>query len=170
MSKAKVLFHEEQSFRQIWFWLIIACAMLAGPIAVLVEFFSLLGKEVDPAKWSELYWNAGILIVLDGAVLFWILSMKLITTVTESGLILFYRGLYWKDIPISLDDVDSIGAVEYSPLFRYGGYGIRYVVNGKAYNVSGNQGVRINYKNGKHILIGSQEPKKLLKALQQIQP
>lgn len=169
MSKAKVLFHEEQSFRQIGFWLIIACAMLAGPISVVVEIFLLIGKEVDPTKWSELGRSAAILVLADGIVLFWLLYMKLITTVTEKGLNLFYRGLYWKDIPISLEDVDSIKAVEYSPLFRYGGYGIRYVVKGKAYNVSGNQGVRIDYKNGKHILIGTQEPKKLLKALQQIQ-
>lgn len=170
MSKAKVLFHEEQSFRQLWFLLIIACVMLAGPTAVVVDFFSSLGKEVGPVKWSELGWNLGVLICVDGVVLFWVLSMKLITTVTADNLVLFFRGLYWKEILISLEEVDSIEAVQYSPLFQYGGYGIRYVVNGKAYNVSGNQGVKINYKNGKHILIGTQEPKKLLKAIQQIHP
>lgn len=170
MSQSKALFHEEQSFRQGWLLLILACALLAGPVGILIEFRSLFGPDPDPAKWAEFWTKLGILVCVEGIILVWFLSMKLTTTVRPDGLSLFYRGLYWKDIPISLEEVESIEAKEYSPLFQYGGWGVRYVSKGKAYNVSGNLGVRINYKNGKHILIGSQKPKKLLKAIQQIQP
>lgn len=53
----------------------------------------------------------------------------------------------------------------YSPLKEYGGWGIRYGSNGKAYNVSGNQGVQLEFRDGKRLLVGSQLPLELLNAL-----
>ena len=43
--------------------------------------------------------------------------------------------------------------------------GIRYGFKGKAYNVSGNKGVKIFLKNGTNIMFGSQKHKELSKAL-----
>jgi hypothetical protein len=53
----------------------------------------------------------------------------------------------------------------YSPLGEYGGWGIRYGFEGKAYNVSGNRGVQLELVNGKRLLIGSQSPEELVKAI-----
>jgi TATA-box binding protein (TBP) (component of TFIID and TFIIIB) len=58
---------------------------------------------------------------------------------------------------------------EYAPLSEYGGWGLRYSVNhGKAYNVSGNQGVQLFFTNGKKLLIGTQKPEEITAILKQI--
>jgi hypothetical protein len=56
-------------------------------------------------------------------------------------------------------------AITYSPLRDYGGWGIRRGAKGKAYNVSGNHGVRLELSDGKRILIGSQRPEELSEAV-----
>jgi TATA-box binding protein (TBP) (component of TFIID and TFIIIB) len=46
---------------------------------------------------------------------------------------------------------------------------LRYSVNhGKAYNVSGNQGVQLFFTNGKKLLIGTQKPEEITAILKQI--
>ncbi len=53
----------------------------------------------------------------------------------------------------------------YRPILEYGGWGIRYGLRGRAYNVSGNRGLRVELTNGKHILFGSAKPEELKLAL-----
>ena len=59
------------------------------------------------------------------------------------------------------DYIHEAHAITYSPLKDYGGWGIRYGRKGKAYNVSGNKGVMLSMKDGKAIMIGSQNNKDL---------
>jgi hypothetical protein len=53
----------------------------------------------------------------------------------------------------------------YRPIRDYGGWGIRYGRNGKAYNVSGNRGVMLEFSHGQKLLIGSQKPGDLANAI-----
>ena len=48
---------------------------------------------------------------------------------------------------------------------EYGGWGIRYGATGKAFNVQGNQGVKLTLKSGQTLLIGSLRPAELEKAI-----
>jgi hypothetical protein len=67
---------------------------------------------------------------------------------------------------IRLAEVESAESREYSALREYGGYGVRWSrFSGKAYNASGAQGVQLVMKDGQRILIGTQEPERLLAAL-----
>jgi hypothetical protein len=71
---------------------------------------------------------------------------------------------WFKKIP--LGDIREYHTRQYRPIFEYGGWGIRYSFrNGKAYNAKGNKGLQLTLKNGKKILIGSQDPEKLLEAV-----
>ncbi|MHC4338483.1 MAG: hypothetical protein ACYSTG_11155 [Planctomycetota bacterium] len=59
----------------------------------------------------------------------------------------------------------------YKPIREYGGWGIRYSFRkgiGRAYNMSGNKGVQLVFKNGKKLLIGSQKPDELAQAINSI--
>ena len=56
-------------------------------------------------------------------------------------------------------------AMKYKPISQYGGWGIKYGFNGKAYNVSGNLGVKVFLKNGSNIMFGSQNYKSLARSL-----
>ena len=75
---------------------------------------------------------------------------------------------HFKSHTINIDEIERIEALKYKPLVDYGGWGIRYGFKGKAYNVSGNLGVKVYLTNGRNILFGSQKHKELEKALKQI--
>jgi hypothetical protein len=53
----------------------------------------------------------------------------------------------------SWEEIEKISVREYSPLFEYGGWGIRRGKSGRAYNVKGNIGLQLVLKNGKKILL-----------------
>ena len=63
-------------------------------------------------------------------------------------------------------DLASCEAVTYRPLRDYGGWGVRFSRAGKAYNVSGNRGVQLEFTDGKRLLLGSQQPEALAQAIQ----
>jgi len=69
---------------------------------------------------------------------------------------------------IQLDDVARCDAVTYRPVRDYGGWGIKGGRGSRAYNVSGNRGVRIDYADGTHLLIGSQRPDELAHAIRSL--
>lgn len=63
-------------------------------------------------------------------------------------------------------DIISFQEVSYRPLREYGGWGIRYGIDGiKAYTVSGKRGVVILLSDNRKILVGSQKPEALINAL-----
>jgi hypothetical protein len=75
---------------------------------------------------------------------------------------------YWpfSNRRIPLSEIASCEVRTYRPIREYGGWGVRYSwANGMAYNVSGNRGVQLVLRDGRHVLIGSREPDELLAAL-----
>ncbi len=90
---------------------------------------------------------------------------KLVIEVRESGVFVRLYPFYRKFKEIPLDTCTSVNAVTYSPLGEYGGWGVRYTLKGKCYNCKGNQGVKLEYANGKHIMLGTQKPQELEAAI-----
>ena len=66
---------------------------------------------------------------------------------------------------IDLEQVVSVRAVSYRPILQYGGWGIRWTIKGKAYNARGNCGVRLDFANGRHLLLGSQRAEELVQTI-----
>jgi hypothetical protein len=56
----------------------------------------------------------------------------------------------------------------YRPIREYGGWGIRIGMAKKAYNVSGNRGVELEFEGGRKLLIGSSKPDQLASAIESI--
>ena len=92
--------------------------------------------------------------------------MKLKMKVTKEGLYYQFFPIHLKEHLISFDEINSFKERTYSPINEFGGWGIRYGFEGKAYNVSGSQGVQLKLKNGNKILFGSQKSIELEDALQ----
>ena len=88
--------------------------------------------------------------------------------VSNKGLYYQFFPFHFKSYTIDIEDIESIKAMEYSPLKEYGGWGIKYGFQGKAYSVSGNKGVKIFLKNGLNIMFGSQKHNELAKALKSV--
>lgn len=62
---------------------------------------------------------------------------------------------------ISWELVEKFEVKKYDPIRDYGGWGIRFRKNRKAYIVSGNNGLELQLKSGKTILIGTQKDQEL---------
>jgi len=171
-GEERVLFREEQQLRQWWIGLLLG-AVVIGTIAPfgpeLVEHFK------EDKAWRELPRDdkVGVVVVTSSialalvvVVLMW--ALKLITEVREDGLYVRFFPLHLSFKRIDLGDVVACEAVTYSPLWEFGGWGIRRGRTSRAYNVSGNRGVRLTFADGKSLVIGSQEAEELAGAIETV--
>ena len=72
---------------------------------------------------------------------------------------------HFREKHFAWEDISKAYVRRYSPLWEYGGWGIKYGFQGKAYNVSGNEGIQLELKSGKRVLIGTTLPKKASETL-----
>ena len=151
-------FREVQRFRQWWIWLLV----LIAPALFIWAFVQqiVLGNPWGNNPASDL-----VLIIL-GAIFgiglpAFMYTIRLTTVVRDDGIYLRFFPFHFKWVRFPFEDIDTFEVLTYSPLRDYGGWGIRYGLKGKAYNVSGNKGVLLNLKDGKTVLIGSQRADEL---------
>ena len=144
------LFEENQKFTQWWLWVI----LLSFPIMSVGTF--------DENEINVYHVLIGLAIPL----LFYLIELRI--KVNEDGLHYQFFPFHIKSHTIKLEDIEKFKAIEYSPLKEYGGWGIKYGFKGKAYNVSGNLGVKVHLTNGRNILFGSQKHNELAKVLKSI--
>jgi hypothetical protein len=104
-----------------------------------------------------------VLIGLVLPLIFYLFELRI--KVSKEGLHYQFFPFHLKAHIVKLEDIEKYKAMEYSPLTEYGGWGIKFGFKGKAYNVSGNKGVKIFLKNGLNIMFGSQKHNELAKAL-----
>jgi hypothetical protein len=89
---------------------------------------------------------------------------KLVVEVREEYLYLRYTPFLTRQIP--LDTIQRWEARTYSPIWEFGGWGIRGGFGKRAYSVSGNQGVELELFDGQRVMIGSQRAPALAEAIQ----
>ena len=154
----KILFYEKQRFSQWWLWLLLGIIgiFIFKPIyAVIAE-----NKEISTDQWI------GILILVLVIVLFLLVSLE--TKIKEEGIYVKFFPFNPKFRFYPWFEIDKVLVRKYSPLMDYGGWGIRFGRNGTAYNIKGNIGLQLKFKNGNALLIGTQKPEELQKVLDQI--
>lgn len=93
-------------------------------------------------------------------------SIKLISEVRNDGIYLRFFPLHQKFKVYPYDEIEKYEVRTYRPIYEYGGWGIRYGLKGKAYNVYGNKGIQLVFKNKKKLLIGSQKPEEFYNAIE----
>lgn len=146
----KPLFTEKQRFNQWWLWLVLATSLAVPTILLFKE------ATVRSRNFS------GLIIILVVILLFVVLQMK--TVVTQENIQLIYFPFVWKTI--NLSDIDTMKVINYGFV---GGWGIRFWTSyGTVYNVRGNKGLHIKLKNGKQLVIGTQQPQELEKVVAQL--
>jgi hypothetical protein len=118
-----------------------------------------------PAPDGGLAVIATVMMIIGVFTLWLYYFMRLETEVRSDGLYVRFFPFHLKPQRIGFDELAKCEAVTYRPLIEYGGWGIRYGLSGKAYNVRGKRGVRLEFTKGGKLLIGSQDPEALAKAL-----
>ena len=158
MSQGQIFYSEKQPLRQLWLWLI----TLPGPaiiLWVLVKHILLGSDPISGLALTLLYATIGLLPPL------LIYSTTLYTEVRGDAVYVRLRPFHRKWVELKFDSISEAEPITYRALRDYGGWGIRYGRAGKAYNISGNQGVMLSFKDGRKIMIGSRNHEVLARAI-----
>ena len=153
-----LIFTESQKFRQWYVWLAVAIAPIIFVWALLQQVVLGVPFGTHPSGNVVLILLA---IVFGIAFPFFLYRMGLDVQLSNEAIHMRFWPFHLKPRTFYFSDIDNAEPVTYSPLKDYGGWGIRYGAKGKAYNVSGKQGVVITLKTGQSILIGSQRHEEL---------
>ncbi|MDC7996319.1 hypothetical protein [Altibacter sp. HG106] len=156
------VFSEVQRFNQWWFYLII----FSVAASVYIPLF-LFGTE-ERSLPTEAFWiTVGSVLFVTVLFLWMVFVLRLKTTINEQGIQYQFKGFHRAPKEIDWRDLDQAYVRTYRPLSEYGGWGIRGSLgtSNKAYNVRGNKGLQLVFKNGNRILIGTQQPEILKKVL-----
>lgn len=163
----EVLFTERQKFRQWWLW---AIFLGINSLFLFGVFRQVIGGQPfgdKPTSNTGLLVTAGLTVLL--TFLFW--NVRLDTIIKEDGIYVrfFPFHLQWRHYGWAT--LNKAYIRKYSPLIDYGGWGLRLglLAKGWAFNVSGNQGLQLEFKNGRKLLIGTNKPGELAEVLRKIQ-
>lgn len=156
-----ILFSEKQQFRQWWIWVI-----LVLPFGF--EIFKTL-NEGHPLSLMlhslGFYFYIPFLLLL---LLFSVMTLK--TDIKENGIFVQFFPFHLKPKFFPWENILAVYVRKYKPLWEYGGWGIRLSLSkgGKAYNVSGNMGIQLVFKNDQKLLIGTKRPLEVNQVLEQL--
>ena len=172
MQSNQLIFREDQRVRNpiLWITLVVVSSGLMGTaLWMLVQHFDKRTaanalQQVD----TMMVGLAVAVILLNGGLLLFVALIKMQVEVTTEGLYIRFLPTQFKTRQIDLKDVVTVAAVQYHPVMDYGGYGIRKRRKAKAYNLGGNDGVRIDYDNGYHVMIGTNHAESLEASIQHL--
>jgi hypothetical protein len=155
-------FREVQRFRQPWLWLLIAIIFGVTVWGFVQQI--VLGRPFgqNPAP-DTMMMVIALVFGIAFPVLF--LAGNLTVEVRSDGLYYRFFPFHWSFRRISAETLSKHEVHKYRPIRDYGGWGIRYGREGKAYNVSGDRGVMLELSDGSRLLIGSQKPEELVNAI-----
>lgn len=169
-TQFKTTYVEEQQFRQLWLWALIIVTGLSSVGVFAYGFYIqiILGEIFGNKPMSD---TMLIIFFVSSTFFFTLLLLlfklaKLTTMIDDSGISYKFFPFHLSFHTIKWDEIESYEVINYRPIREYGGWGIRYAWNKKAYNVSGNVGLSVQLKTGKKVLFGTQKEKELKEFLE----
>jgi hypothetical protein len=147
-------FQETQTFPR-WLYVI--------PVMVLVLILTII--FLNAPKLLDIL----LPVVLVGGVALFLIASRLITEVRSDGLYIKFFPFHQTFRHFAFSDITSATARQYSALGEYGGWGIRYGFGdaGRTYNAKGTHGVQLIFKDGRKLLVGSQQAATLAEVIKQ---
>lgn len=138
-------FKEKQFFKQIWLWTLLFILMATSVLPTLNTALT------DPIK--VLVYLFPTLFIM---ILFFVMNLK--TIINQEYISIQFFPFIRKPRSFIWEDITKLELTKYNPLSDYGGWGIRGVSKNRAYNIQGNIGLKIYFKNGNTLMIGTQKP------------
>ena len=164
MEPDEIIYSEKQRFRQWWVWALI----LISPVGFGWVIFQEVALDSHVGDNSGGAWVLIVLWLIFGVGFPWFMYVTgLDTLATNVGVCIRFRPFHRNWIVFGFGQIEKAEALTYSPIKEYGGWGIRYGRKGKAYNVSGNKGVLLTFRDGKRTMIGSQNHEVLCSVITQ---
>lgn len=110
-------------------------------------------------KTSAIFAAASILLL--GCIIY----TKFIISIDRNSINIRFYPFMLKNKELPIKDLERYYTRKYRPLMEYGGWGIRWNSNGRAYCIRGKMAVQLEFKSGSKILIGTQKPDELKAAI-----
>jgi hypothetical protein len=165
----KVLFKEEQQFRQWWYLLTLIGSIVPIMIFCIYALYqqTVRGSQVGNSPAPNLV--LVILFFVLGFMLWGSLIMKLEVWIDQDGIHYRFFPMIYKNKLITKEQIQRFEIRKYNPIFDYGGWGVRRGLKwGKVLSVSGNIGLQLYLTNGKKLLFGTQRSQAILYAMDEI--
>ena len=157
-----ILYKETQRFRQWWIWLLLLGVNALSVFSLIQQV--ILHKTVgqNPMSDEGVIFTAIAVFLISTSLFF----LRLDTTITADKInVRFFpfvkKEFFWSEI-------EEVEVRQYRPVLEYGGWGIRGFGANRALNVSGNMGLQLVLKNGKKLLIGTQNAEELKSVIQRL--
>ena len=167
----KLLFREEQQFRQ-WWWIVL---ILGATIPAMVMcIYALYQQTVRGIQVGDSPAPNGVLVIVLVflCIMLWgYFSLKLEVWIDQDGIHYRFFPLISKKRLISKVEIQRFEIRKYKPIIEYGGWGVRRGFGRKwqrAYNVSGNIGLQLYLTNGKKVLFGTQKSQAIMYATEEM--
>ncbi len=170
----KVLFEEKQKFGSPLFYLGMSVVYAVPTLIFLFAFYKKFIVHEPfgnrPMSSLELILTAFFTFIVLAGSLYILIGSRLIVTITNQNISLTFKPILFKTISFDKTDIDNFEIRNYKPVKEYGGYGVRQGRKGlgKAYNVKGKSGLQLYLKNDKKVLIGTQRPDAILRAMKKM--
>jgi hypothetical protein len=160
----EILFKETQRFTQWWLWFPLVCFFVYFIYNSInqVVIHKVFGEK-PTSDVGLVFPNTLLFLVM---LLFW--NIRLETTINNAGISVKLFPFHFKFRFFPFSSISKIYVRKYSPLREYGGWGLRYGFGGKAYNIKGNMGFQINFKDSSNLLIGTQKAEELERVLEKL--
>jgi len=158
-----LVFREVQRFA-LW----LRAAIVAGALAMVALCWFVLAETASQQGAAQVFvviFCVALMVILPVGIAVFFLMLKLETEVRRDGLYIRFFPIHIRYRRFTRADIVRHFACSYRPIRDYGGWGIRFGPQGKAYNVSGNRGVQLVFRDGKRLLIGSQKADELAEAI-----
>ena len=158
-------FKEIQKFRQLWIWIPV---VLGGLIPVVLFGYAVCLQLFTEKSFGNIAMDDKSLILVFILVFIFELtlfilfaSLNLTTCIDRNGIRYRFFPFQLKFRTLAWEEIEHAEVLKYDPIRDYGGWGIRYGKKGKALNVSGKMGLKLDLKNGKHLLLGTKKEQEL---------
>lgn len=157
------LYREEQNFGW-WVYALLAAMASVGIVAALWVGPSEPGA--DPAgPGAEIPLVLAVGLILPSVLVVGVLRMT--TEVTPTDLRVWFGWIPTYRRIVAVGDIQSLEVVRYRPIRDCGGWGVRVGRDGeRVLNARGDRGVRLQLTDGSRLLIGSQRPDDLARAIE----
>jgi hypothetical protein len=144
------IYREKQKPDSLWALLVVAVTMVMN---VIVFFF------YDYEDISFLYKTVAMALLTAA----FLSLVRLDTEISKDAVKFRLFPLHFRWVVIPMKDIKNLSVVTFRPIREYGGWGFRRVKNGKAYIIRGRDGLRLEFPDGRHVLIGTQNKETLQK-------
>lgn len=163
-------FVEVQRFNSPFIWVLVLVATV--PTAGLF-LYGIYEQIIRGHPWGDRPMSDLELLIVAPLMILFLLSMGALfyslllrVEVREDAVYVRYAPLHFSYRVFPFDTIASCRARQYKPMREYGGWGVRGTKKNAAYNVSGDWGVQLEFKDGRKLLIGSQRAEELAQAIQ----